>query len=383
MSTEARSTRARCSSGVAKRCVLLLCASCWLIGGRAWSADDAPPEPAQLHRIAFGSCFDANKPADIWDAVLAAEPDLMVLLGDNVYADTEDMDRMRAEYAKLGAIQAFANLRETCPILATWDDHDYGKNDAGAEYPMRREAQQVMLECFEEPPDSPRWAREGVYGAQVFGPPGRRVQVILFDTRYFRSPLRERPKTEITPLNPGPYIPNMDETATMLGEAQWSWLAEQLRVPAELRLIASSIQVVAEEHGFEKWANFPHERERLFRTIREAKAEGVMILSGDRHMAELSRLDGAVGYPLYDVTSSALNRPRAWMLEPNRHRLGSRFIGETFYEANFGVIDIEWLGDNDAKLSVQIRNKDGRVVLRHEIRLNELRNTNAGNRPPP
>ena len=100
----------------------------------------------------------------------------------------------------------------------------------------------------------------------------------------------------------------------MLGEDQWRWLAEQLRVPAEVRLLVSSIQVVAEDHGWEKWMNFPHERERLFKLIRETGAEGVIILSGDRHLAELSMMDGGVG--LSDL------RPDVERAQPGRAKSG-------------------------------------------------------------
>src|SRR5262249_22644216 len=155
-------------------------------------------------------------------------------------------------------------LLKTCPVLATWDDHDYGADDVGAEYPKKDESQQVFLDFFGVPKDSPRRTQKGVYHAALFGPPEKRLQVILFDTRYFRSPLKKRDK--FIP-NVGPYIPNPDKTATMLGEAQWRWLEEQLRVPAKVRLLGSSIQVVAEDHGWEKWQNLPHERERLFRLI--------------------------------------------------------------------------------------------------------------------
>jgi alkaline phosphatase D len=166
-------------------------------------------------------------------------------------------------------------------VLATWDDHDYGANDAGAEYPKKRESQQVFLDFFGVPKDHPRRKQEGVYNAHVFGPPGKRVQVILLDGRYFRSPL----KKGYQPGEPGEgrrgkYSPNTDPDATMLGEAQWRWLAEQLKVPAEVRLIGSGIQVVADEHGSETWGNFPNERRRLFRLIRDSKASGVVLLSG-------------------------------------------------------------------------------------------------------
>ena len=154
-----------------------------------------------------------------------------------------------------------------------------------------------------------------MYSTQVFGPVGRRVQVILLDGRYHRSPLGKGFK----PGEPGDgyrgkYIPNTDEGATMLGETQWRWLEQQLKVPADIRLIGSGIQVVADEHGSEKWGNFPNERQRLFKLIRDTKATGVVILSGDRHLAEIARLPGdsvlGVGYPLFDITSSSLNAQR-------------------------------------------------------------------------
>src|SRR5262245_18100547 len=199
------------------------------------------------------------------------------------------MDVTRAKYQKLADLPGWQKLLRTCPVFATWDDHDYGGNDVGAEYPKKDESQQVFLDFFKEPKDSPRRQRPGVYDARVYGPPGKRVQVILLDTRYFRSKLKKRAGV---PPGERPYEPDPDPKATFLGEAQWKWLEEQLRVPAEVRLLASSIQVVAEDHCSEKWAKFPQERERRFKLIRDTKPAGVVLLSGDRHLAELSMMDG-------------------------------------------------------------------------------------------
>lgn len=326
-----------------------------------------------IHRIGFGSCCHQDKPQDIWTTIVATDPDLFVMLGDNIYADTEDMSKMRTDYAKLGAVPAFQELRASCPILATWDDHDYGKNDAGAEYPMKRESQKALLEFFEEPGESPRWGREGVYGAKVFGPPGRRVQVILLDTRYFRSPLKTRENVDSAKRDGlGKYVPNTDPGATILGDAQWKWLDGQLRQPAEVRLLASGIQVVADDHGFEKWGNIPHERDRLFKLIRETAASGVIVLSGDRHAAEVSRIDEVVGYPLYDITASALNRPRSWMLENNRFRIGTQQTGALYFDSNFGFMSIDW-ERADPLITMQIRNEQGKPVIVHEVSLGSLR----------
>ena len=225
-----------------------------------------------LSRLAFGSCATQERPQPIWNAILASRPQLLLLLGDNIYADTKDMDVMRRKYAKLAAIPGFQAVRQACPILATWDDHDLGANDAGSDYPMKEESQQVFLDFFGDPADSPRRKRPGVYDAHLFGPEGKRVQVIMLDTRYFRSSPLKRNQVPVT--GQGPYIPNSDPNTTILGEDQWTWLAEQLKVPAEIHLLVSSIQVVAEDHGWEKWMNFPHERERLFRLIRDTVPRG-------------------------------------------------------------------------------------------------------------
>jgi alkaline phosphatase D len=179
----------------------------------------ATDEP--MRRIAFGSCASQERPQPIWEAVVAGRPDLFLFLGDNIYADTQDMDVMRAKYAKLAAMPGYQKLRATCPVLATWDDHDYGANDAGAEYPRKAESQRLFLDFFGEPAGSPRRQRPGVYDARVFGPEGRRVQVILLDTRSFRSPLKRRPGAA---RGEGRYAPDSEPSATILGEDQWAWL---------------------------------------------------------------------------------------------------------------------------------------------------------------
>jgi alkaline phosphatase D len=323
------------------------------------AAADAP-----LQRIAFGSCAHQDRPQPIWEAVVAARPELFLFIGDNIYADTQDLDVMRAKYAKLAAVPGYQKLLQTCPVLATWDDHDYGVNDGGADYPKRAESQQVFLDFFGVPKDSPRRRQPGVYDARLFGPPGQRVQVLLLDTRYFRSPLKRRPGAA---TGVGPYQANTDPATTLLGPEQWKWLEEQLRAPAQVRIIASSIQVVAEDHGWEKWMNFPHERDRLFKLIRDTRAGGVLFISGDRHLAELSMMDGA-GYPVYDLTSSGLNQAsKAWRrYEPNRHRVATLNWGD-----NFGLITLDW-NRPDPLIRLQIRDDAGEVALQQKVLLSTL-----------
>jgi alkaline phosphatase D len=325
-----------------------------------------PLVPEVIETIVAGSCLRQSQPQPVWRAILAAQPDLFIAMGDNVYADTVDPEAMRSAYGRLGENPDYRTLRERVPVLATWDDHDYGANDAGADYPMRQESQRIFADFFELPGDSPVRTRQGVYDAHAFGPPGRRVQVILLDTRYFRGTLRRGPPSIDCPR--GRYVPNEDPGTTILGEAQWTWLADQLREPADLRLLVSSIQVLPEEHCFEKWANLPHERERLFHLVREAGARGVVILSGDRHYAEISQLPAnVVGYPLYELTASSLNAPGGPAGEPNRHRV----TREGIPEANFGVVRIDW-SQQDPVISLEVRGVDGQVVLSRDVMIGGL-----------
>jgi alkaline phosphatase D len=373
------------------------------------SAYDAPPEPGRtVSRVAFGSCNSPSDTTAVWQSVLDLKPDVWIWLGDTVYADsprplgpTEEararvsLDRLPYLYGLQNAIPAYARLRSFARIIGTWDDHDYGMNDAGADFVGKIEAQRHFMDFYGEPVASPRRGRPGVYSSYRFGPDGRRVQVILLDTRYFRSPLLREDNAESHWVEgrPGSYRPSSDPATTLLGEDQWRWLEAALRQPADVRLLVSSIQVIADCHRFEKWGNFPHERRRLFRLIRETGASGVVMLSGDRHTGELSRLDplrepdGAVidpGYPLYDLTSSALTRsapttfagqlaeasPKAVVFsnELNRHRVGSRFPYD-----HFGLVDIDWDAPAGAEIRLALYTDLAREVLRARVPLADLR----------
>lgn len=314
-------------------------------------------------RILFGSCIKQDRPMPIFESILARRPDLFLFLGDNIYADTTDMDEMRAKYDKLGADPGFAELVRTVPTLAIWDDHDYGANDAGAEYPKREESQKIFVDFWGDPEDSPRRSRPGIYDAKMFGPEGRRVQVILLDVRYFRGPLKTGPRRV-----GGPYLPSDDPDVTLLGEDQWAWLEEQLRQPAEVRIIASGIQVVAEDAGQETWSNLPHERRRLFDLIAETGAGGVIILSGDRHWAEISVEKDAAPYPIYDITSSSLNQehPRGTPTD-NRYRA----VPQTYHRENFGEIAIDW-DQPDPRIAVGILDIEGVPRFEKSLRLSDL-----------
>lgn len=317
------------------------------------------PEARPLTRIGFGSCINTQT-HPMLDRTLTLPFEMFVLLGDNIYADTTDPKVMAEKYRVRKESAFFQGLRRKGPVLATWDDHDFGGNDVGASYPMKVESQKLFCDFMDEPADSPRRHREGIYDAAVFGPVGKRVQVILLDTRYFRSNLATG-ENHVVPSG-GRYIPHPDPDVTMLGQAQWAWLEEQLRVPAELRIIASSIQFISEFSGGEAWANLPREKRRMLDLLKKTRANGVVFISGDRHWAELSRLDRPGDYPLYDLTSSALTEEhKRGTPTPNRFR-----DGPTYHGNNVGLITIDWQGKGPSVL-VQLLDVDGSARIEKRI----------------
>ncbi len=316
-----------------------------------------------LTELLFGSCIKQEQPMPLLKTIVAERPELLLMLGDNIYGDTDDMQIMSAKYAQLRSNEHFAKLLDLGPVLATWDDHDYGVNDGGAAYAKRDASQQLFVDFWGDTADSPRRKRPGVYDAAIIGPPGKRVQIILLDTRYFRGPLQTGPRR-----TGGPYVPADDATITMLGEPQWKWLEEQLHQPAEIRIVVSSIQCVATAAGQETWSNLPHERRRFFELLKETKANGVVVISGDRHWSELSVEKELGPYPIYDLTSSSINQvhPRGTPTENAK-----RDLPTTYHRENYGALRIQW-DSPDPQLALQILDMDGSVVMQKDLTLSQL-----------
>jgi alkaline phosphatase D len=321
------------------------------------AALEVSPEPSRF-TLAFGSCAHQDRPQPVLDAVIAAEPDVFVYLGDNIYGDTEDKATLEATYERLAQRPEFQRLRAAVPIVATWDDHDYGENDGGSEFPMREASEAVFLDFWQIPPDGAQRQHPGVYGAFTFGEGDRRIQLLVLDTRSFRGPL--------APAGDDPRFKHRyrpDPSAVLLGDAQWAWLEARLNEPAALRIIASSIQFSGDYTGFESWANLPMERARLVTLIGESGASPVVFLSGDVHHGELSRLTPSGQPPIYDITSSGINQVGT-ILEPSKTR-----VGDAVFEPHFGLLNVDW---ELRELHLELRGVEGEALFEHCLSFDEL-----------
>ncbi|MCM5662836.1 alkaline phosphatase D family protein [Galbibacter mesophilus] len=281
--------------------------------------------------IAFGSCNRQDEKNVLWDDVLLHQPAVWIWGGDNIYSDTADYREMRKDYEEQRYQDGYKQITETMDVIGTWDDHDYGLNDGGAEWAMKENAQELFLNFMNVPKNDPRRRREGVYHSKTYHTEQGSIKVILLDTRYFRSPL-----TKNLGEDGKRFMPNPQGIGTILGEKQWQWLEKELNnSTATFNIIMSSVQVLSNKHGFETWGNFPSEVEKLFSLIKSSQAQRVILLSGDRHISEFSEINiPDLGYPLIDFTSSGLTHTyEAYSGEENPYR-----IGQVITQKSFGVL---------------------------------------------
>ncbi|ALS33403.1 alkaline phosphatase D [Pseudoalteromonas translucida KMM 520] len=321
-------------------------------------------------KILFGSCGHQDKNIPIFDAINKEQSDLFIFLGDNIYGDTNNMSVLADKYQRLGAKPGFKILKAQTPIIAMWDDHDYGQNDAGKKYPHKEESRQIMLDFWQEPANSPRRTRpDGIYTSYMYGEGEQIVQVIMPDLRWNRDALNTVSKLEYATKrklnNQGPYSSSNVKDASMLGEAQWQWLEQELKKPAAIKLIASSLQLLPDFTGWESWANFPEDRKRLFALIKKHKVNGVVIISGDTHWGEISQYKHNLDYPLIEMTSSGLTEK--WKdVSPNIHR-----VGDFTHQVNYGDLSIDWQ-QADPSISLQLKDIDGKAIMQSQFKLSSI-----------
>lgn len=309
---------------------------------------------ATIDKVAFASCMNQDAPAPLWTDILNSKPDLFLFMGDNIYGSHSSQQPIAEQYKKLDTVVEYLKVRETIPFLATWDDHDFGMRDGGADWSGKGNAKRDFLNYWGYSRNSISVEQGGVYHAKIVGPKKKSVQVIMLDTRYYRSPLKDAPGMEGKAMD---YVPQDD--GTVLGDAQWEWLETQLKRRADVRFIVSSIQLIANDPKFEKWGNFPKERQRFFDLLKKTNARNVILLSGDRHIASISRIDLKDYGPLYEITSSSINRPN------NYPDADSHYVGGTYSKENFGLAHIDW---TKKTVKAEIRGINNEVVNTVEIK---------------
>lgn len=312
-----------------------------------------------LTKIAISSCCYQSGNLSIYRSIKDKNPDLYIAMGDNVYADNiignpDYPNWIQSQYDMLKNNFDYKNFRAAVPSIATWDDHDYGLNNAGKEFPYKIQSKDKFMKFWQIPSTHDIRTHDGIYTSYLYGDANHRVQIIMLDCRNF-----------LDVLSMEPLSPTSDTTKSILGATQWNWFRQQLTVPATIRIIVSSTQFGTENNGWETWSNYPHEMEKFYKAIRDANAEGVFVISGDVHFSEFNKRTPSNLYPIYDFTSSGLTHTE-YNARPSQYRLG-----DVYRAFSFGMINIDW-NQSPVKIALDICDNNGNVKQQQVISLNEL-----------
>ena len=295
------------------------------------------PIEADSIKLGLGSCIDQDFPQPIWNSIEKENLNYFIFLGDNVYGDSPDgkLEKLRYAYKKQKSL--LPSFLNDINILSIWDDHDYGLNDGGRDYSLKKESQKMFLDFWEIPNDDIRSSREGIYFSQnkIFF--NKKFKLIFLDTRYFRSPL--------VGLK-GKYLKNKSTDSTILGINQWKWLEKELDEYFDFLIIFSSIQIIPEDHGYEKWGNFPNDRDKFF-SLLEQSINKTLLVSGDRHLGGIYKKDG-----LFEITASSLNKPGSIFYETDKY-----LLDKTYNQENYGIIEIF-----ENNIELKLKNKSGKSL---------------------
>lgn len=305
--------------------------------------------------IAFGSCNKTTLPQPLWARIIGDEPNLWIWLGDNIYGDSDDTAVLRAKYNAQLAQDGYKALISKVPVIGTWDDHDYGKNDGNKTFAIKKESQQLALDFLGEPPHSPRRKQEGIYAAYEYKIGKKLLKVILLDVRYHQDPITRERKG---------YIPH--PTADILGEQQWAWLEAQLKnSKADAHIIGSGLQFIPNEHRTEMWANFPASLQRFYDLLVSTRAKGVMLISGDRHIGEFTKKDiPGMRYPLYEFTASGMTHASV----NDTLNVNSRRIGKLVTQKHYGLFRFRDRGKT-LEVEASLKGEQGETFTTEIIRL--------------
>ena len=297
-----------------------------------------------VYKLGIGSCVDQDYPTPAWASLEKESINSFFFLGDNIYGDVPSgrLDNVILSYEKLNN-QMPSWLKNT-EKLVIWDDHDYGLNDAGANYIYKAESQQIYNDAWNIDQNDPRRSREGIYFSELKDIAGKKILIVGLDTRYFRSNLIKIGNS---------YKPHKNSNTTILGPIQWQWLEKELSREHDILILASSIQVLATEHRFEKWSNIPHERDKLLALLNKLSSK-VLIISGDRHRSGFYKLDN-----IYEFTSSSLNKG----IFPS-YESDSLLLGKTYTLNNYGIVQF-----HENSLNLFIKDENMNILESLEIPL--------------
>ena len=278
-----------------------------------WQWRKAPPTFSFL----AGSCAYFNEPmydrpgkpygqdSSIFEVMAKESAEFMVWLGDNWYTREVDYNTpsgllYRASLTRKQPV--LKNFLKAMPQYAIWDDHDYGPDNSDKSYVLKKDSRNIFRQFWCNPSYGEN--DEGIYTKLNW----HDVDIFLLDDRWFRS--NDALPDSINDM------PNSEKK--MLGIQQIEWFrnaiaGSQSDPNINFRIIALGSQVLNPLSTVDCLRHYPAEYAELMKILGDLKIEGVIFLTGDRHLSEIIKQDRQNAYPLYDITTSPLTAgPNKW-----------------------------------------------------------------------
>lgn len=261
---------------------------------------------------------------NFWESAFKQRPDVIALIGDNLYADRYFPVRKAADPKTLWERYMTSRQRTKLfthhiltPIWAIWDDHDYGINNGDMTYPHKKAALKVF-KAF--------WAQNEMKPYYTNAPRGSGFMVKAFqqrlffmDNRFLRTPNAQSKRKQALLSKLKAQNPNYYET--QWGKQNERWLFNYLNQEALPSWIVNGGQVFG---GYHPWESYERSHSKNFYTVLIPKLSKtlspVVFMSGDRHLFELMKIEDLLPYTTYEVTiSGAYTRmyPSSWDIMPS------------------------------------------------------------------
>ena len=323
-----------------------------LARGDQYTFTTPPTDGPTTVRLAFGSCADEKAgSAAVWRRMQSLDPQAVVLLGDTPYIDSVDLAVQRKRHAAFLAVPDFQKLVAGRSLYATWDDHDFGRNDTNGILPGKESSRRAFIEYHANP--SYGDGQQGIYTKFSRGD----VEVFLLDTRFFAA-------TEMSPVAPG--------KPSLLGKKQWTWLLaglKQSQAPFKVLACGMVWNKAVRPGKQDQWGTYVHEREALFKFIGDESISGIVLVGGDVHRTRvLSHLTSkTAGYRIPELTTSPVHE--SIIDRANQPHPGLVFDSGT---ANSFLLLTSTGGGQQAKLSARFMTKDGKTFFQHTYPVSEL-----------
>lgn len=280
-------------------------------------------------RIGLMSCMNDGKSAlkKMWPSAEAANLDYLFFVGDAVYGDflfLRGPKYLWSRFVNSRKKIPFYHWKHLKPVLGVWDDHDFGKNNAGGEYKHKNYSYHIFKTFFAQDPDG-SGLKNGYANSFLFQ--AFEQNFAFYDNRYYRN------------------LPNPDSSKGFLGLDQINWMSSAVAKYTKPTIVLSGSPMFGR---FDKMSSYQsNAAEELEYFIKKVQSWNTptLFVGGDLHYSEVSHIDrGLLGYNSYELISSCMHSNTKSALYDNPNTTTNAHLDENFMvlQKKSGTAEAVW-----------------------------------------